>query len=228
MNKKQRRLFPAYALFPVSLVILINFLTFYGTRLISSGFTHYDLALSLDGRLPFVPFFIFFYILAYIQWVASYIFIAREGQTFCYRTVAADLIAKLCCAVIFLVLPTSMARPEVTGTDIWSRLVSLIYALDTPDNLFPSIHVVESWLCLRAAFRMKKPGRWYRPVSLVVTLLVFLSVLLVKQHLVLDVAGGILVMEIGLFLAEKLRAERFFERLQSRFFKKSAGAEEAL
>ena len=46
---------------------------------------------------------------------------------------------------------------------------------------------------------------------LILTLLVFASVVLVKQHYVVDVLAGIAVAEIGLFLAPRLKLDQVFE-----------------
>ena len=48
---------------------------------------------------------------------------------------------------------------------------------------------------------MKKAPRWYLPLTIIMSLCVFASTLLVKQHVFIDVFGGILVFEIGYFLA---------------------------
>ena len=39
-------------------------------------------------------------------------------------------------------------------------------------------------------------------------ILVFASTVLIKQHVVIDIIGGVLVVEIGLFLAKKLNTKR--------------------
>jgi hypothetical protein len=232
MNRFKRtfgQLIPSYSYLPLFLVFFANLLAFYATRPLNTGWTHYSLSLAADRQLPFIPFFILFYILAYFQWGLSYVLIARENRALCYRLVTANLIAKVLSAVIFLLLPTSMVRPEVTGTDLWSQLVRIIYTCDTPDNLFPSIHVLESWLCLRAAFMMKKPGRLYRVASVLMTLAVCASVLFVKQHLLLDILGGIVVMELGLLLVRITKADalfaRFCHRLSDKISMKASSGE---
>ena len=123
------------------------------------------------------------------------------------------MLAKLMCMVIFLVFPTTMQRANVTGNDFCSQLVQLIYATDRPDNLFPSIHCLESWLCFRGALRVKKVGRLYAPLSFVFALLVFASVVLVKQHVAIDIIGGVAVAELGLLLSNKTGVYRIFYRL---------------
>ncbi len=47
---------------------------------------------------------------------------------------------------------------------------------------------------------------------LVMTLLVFASTVLVKQHVVVDMFGAVLVAELGFFLSGKFHMERIFKR----------------
>lgn len=210
MIKKTERLIPSYAGLPLALVLIINFSAFYGTRLINAGFHHCDLSLPIDRAIPLVPFFIVFYIAAFVQWVITYIFIARDTREVCFRYIGGDIIAKLICAVIFLILPTAMTRPEITGGDVFSKLTQLIYSLDTPDNLFPSVHCLESWICLRASLAMKKTGKGFAAVNIVTTLLVFASVVFVKQHLFVDIISGVAVAEAGLLINKLLCKTKLF------------------
>ena len=76
--------------------------------------------------------------------------------------------------------------------------------MDAPVNLFPSIHCLESWCAIHAAFTMKKMPNWYRLVTVVMSLGVFASTLFIKQHVILDMFGGIAVFEVGYFVAGKI------------------------
>lgn len=214
--KLSRPLIPKYARLPLLAALIFNCLTFWGTRLLTRGAVHYDLTTALDRAIPFVPAFIAVYVLAFVQWVAGYIVICRESPERCYRVMSGEIVTKLACFVLFLVLPTVMTRPEVTGTDIFSRLTGLIYALDTPDNLFPSIHCVESWICFRGTLGGKGIPRWYKAAMLVFTLLVFASVLFVKQHLAADVLGGLVLAELGQLAAKRFNTGRILQRLNAR------------
>ena len=209
LNNWIKKLIPDYAAKPLLLAVAANFIIYFGVSQLRGYLTFRSLALPVDDRIPFFAPFIIFYILAYVQWIANYLLIAREGKDFCYHFVYGDVISKLFCLVFFLFLPTTLVRPEVTGNGICERLVRLIYQMDAPVNLFPSIHCLESWCCIHAAFCMKKTPRWYLPLTIVMSLCVFASTLLVKQHVCIDVFGGILVFEIGYFLAGK---KKFRER----------------
>lgn len=217
------KLIPKYARFPLLAVIVVNCSVYWLTRLLTAGARHYDLSVGLDARIPFIPAFIVVYMIAYIQWIVGYIVIARDSEELCCRVLSGEMISKLICGVFFLALPTSMVRPEVTGTDIFSRLTRLIYALDTPDNLFPSIHCLASWLCFRGALRAKKVGAAYKIANLALALLVFVSVVLVKQHLAIDILAGLLAAELGQLLAPLLHADALLARVNRLVLKKVGG-----
>lgn len=211
------KILPKYAFFPILCAVATNMLAFYGTRPINQGMYHFDLSLGLDHMIPFLPQAVIIYVLAFITWIVGYIVTGRESREVCYQIMSAEIIAKLACLVIFLVLPTAMVRPEVTGSGFCNWLTRIIYAADTPDNLFPSVHCLENWIFFRASFRCKKVGRAYRVVMGVMALLVFASTLFIKQHLFLDVLGGVVVAEFGLWLSRLLRADRCFYALERRW-----------
>lgn len=211
--KRKVNIIPLRTVPPLMIMVLLHGAAFYGTRLITADMKHHDIALSADYMLPLIPAFIAIYVLAYIQWAAGYLLLCRGDRELFSEMLAGNIITKIICIVIFIVLPTAMVRPEVTGSGIFNGMVRLIYSLDTPDNLFPSLHCVESWFTFRCALKMRKPGRWYTVVSFVFTLLVFASVVFVKQHRLADIAGGILVLEAGMFISKKIGAGRLLERL---------------
>ena len=106
-------------------------------------------------------------------------------------------------------LPTTLVRPVIDADgSFWEQLVALLYRIDSPDNLFPSIHCLESWICFRSARKMKKAPPRYRNVAAVATIMIFASTQLLKQHVLLDVAGAIAAGEMGLLLAHKLYVQR--------------------
>lgn len=210
MKKRVRQFLPSYAVFPLFAVLLANFLAYYGSRLLSGGLPHFSFALEIDRRIPFVPVFSVIYLLAYLQWIFGFLRIARESREFCFRMLSGEIIAKFLSALLFIAVPTTMVRAHVTGQDFFSGIVRMLYRLDAPDNLFPSVHCLESWLCFRAVLQRKGRSRWEVCGSLIFTLLVFASTVLVKQHVAVDIPAGVVVCEIGLFLSKKLNAGRFF------------------
>lgn len=206
MNLK--KLLPGYGWLAIFLMLGTNIAVYFGSRLINTSLPHYDLTCRLDHMIPFIKEFIIVYLgFAFTQWIIGFYLIAREEKKVCYRAVIAEVTAKLLCLVCFLVIPTTMVRAQVTGTDIFSKMVLGLYKLDPPDNLFPSIHCLESYVIWRILPWMKKVPNWYKQITPVISILVMASTVLVKQHIVVDILGAIIVVELG-FLASRFLCPR--------------------
>lgn len=216
---KNLKIVPRYSIIPLIMLLGFNCITYFGTRVFTQSMEHHNIATFLDDALPFVPAFITFYILAYVQWVIGYIVIARESREVCYEIFAAELFAKFVCLICFCVYPTTLTRPEITGSGIFNDLTALIYSTDAADNLFPSIHCLESWVCFRGAMYTKKMPGWYKWVMLVFSLCVFASTVLVKQHVIYDMFGAVAFVELGIWLTRRFKLNRFFEKIENCFVK---------
>ena len=218
MKKLYDFLFPKYARLPLLSVLLMNCFVFWAVPFVQDlvGVTRHDMTIGIDRALPIVPVFIVAYILSYVQWVCTYIYHSHESRELCYRMTNSDLIAKLIVMVIFIVYPTIIVRPEIAelGDGPFAWLTGLIYTMDKPISLFPSIHCLESWMCFRTALMMKKKHYGYISAQLIFTLMVFASVVLVKQHFFVDIPAAILVAEIGLFAYKKWDKTHIFEKIQ--------------
>ena len=208
-----QKLIPAHARRPLLAVLVFNFVCYYVPKALESHRTLHVLSTALDNALPRVPAFIFIYVLAYAQWVVAYIIIARDSRERCCRFVAGELCAKLIAMAILLIWPTTLKRPPVEVTDFTTWTLAFIYRADTPTNLFPSLHCLASWLCFRWSLGLKRMPGWYAWVQGLFSLLVFASVLLVKQHVWPDIFGGIAVAELGILISRLLRADRLVEKL---------------
>ncbi len=203
---------PAYAYIPVALTLIVNFSVYIGCRMINLDRTHYVLSLPIDDYVPFFTPSVLIYVLAFVQWILGYYLAAMDSRSVCLRMTTGDMIAKVICGVIFLLIPTTMMRPEVTGSGFSAWLTRIVFASDLPDNLFPSIHCLESWVCFRTSLWLKAAPKWYKVGGFIFTILVCASTVLLKQHLVLDIIGGILLAEFGLQLACRIKPELRFGR----------------
>ena len=210
-----RRLIPKYAYIPFAMWFVM--LGVYFTRIFNTHWQHYDLSIPLDSQIPFVPQMIVVYIFSYVIWAVGTIMISHESPSLCYEIMSAHVIAKLIATVIFLALPTSMVRAEVTGNDLFSRLTRLIYKLDSPDNLFPSLHCLENWIICRGFLKCKHLKVGWKIGSFVAAIAVFASVVMVRQHLFLDIPAGILVGELGLQLSARLKAGNVLKKINIKY-----------
>jgi len=180
---------------PLLVLLLVHLLGYQLPKLVAAGFPHYNLELDIDRSVPVMSWMIIFYIGAFVFWIFSSLAAAGAEDARAQRFFAADLLSKLIAAFIFIVFPTTNSRPEL-GTGFWDTMLGFIYLVDTPVNLFPSVHCMFSWTCFRSAAGDSRFPGWYRALSLIITFLIFFSTVALRQHVLADVLGGWVLSEI--------------------------------
>lgn len=186
---------PSHTRLPLVLVVVINFSVYWGSRLLAADKPHLDMETELDQLIPLVPWTVLIYFGCYIFWIANYILAGHTKKEQALRFYAADILAKLVCFFFYVVFPTTMPRPEISGNGIWEQLMLLLYRVDASDNLFPSIHCLVSWLCYIGVRRQAHIPKGYQALSCFFAILVFISTLTTKQHAIADVLAGIVLAE---------------------------------
>lgn len=153
--------------------------------------------LPIDDKIPLIPIFILPYLLHHpgiivtgaLLWNTEYI-----------SPFLLSLIISYAIAVIFwYFVPNGVRRPPLPDRSIFTPLIKNLYAHDGDTNGFPSAHIFVTLLC----------GRYltlaYQNFSLYIWIaisLVILSVLFIKQHYIIDIAGGIAVYFISSYAVE--------------------------
>ncbi len=181
--------------------MLFNVLVYYGARGIAHGFPHLCLNSPADAVIPLLPWTLLIYFGGYLFWVVNYFLCIHFDTSGFNRFLISYFIGELVCFLVFVLLPTTMVRPELTGTAFFERMLALTYGVDSADNLLPSIHCFASWLCWIGVRRNPRIPGWYRYASLLIAVAICLSTLTVKQHVIADLAAGILLAELSYLLA---------------------------
>lgn len=150
---------------------------------------YYDVVLPFETKIPFIPTFIFGYLLVYINIIVIYL-LADEIELW-RRTLVSYIFLTTLCYVIFLVFPVKMVhRPELEGwvpVNVIQALARAYFIIDRPYNALPSLHVSYPMLATFLVWRTRPVWRW---ILLVMTIITSVSVVLVKQHYILDVITG--------------------------------------
>lgn len=212
-----RHLIPSYAAFPLFFALLWNQAVYYGARIATASFPHYDLTTYFDRLIPVVPFFTSIYFLAFPFWAAGYILSVRISRDQAMTLLCGDFLSKGVCLVFFLLFPTTNTRPEIAGRGIWETLLLWLYRTDSPDNLFPSIHCLVSWLCFAGIRRQPTIPLPCQAATLFMALLVFLSTLFTRQHVIADVLGVIVIGEACYRIASLPRVRGCYGKIVSPF-----------
>lgn len=163
----------------------------------------------LDGMIPFCEYFVIPYFMwfAYVPFVAVVQLFTDEDE---FRRLSAILIFGMSFFLLFnFVFPTVLnIRPWIMPrNNTFCRLTSMLYRIDTPTNVFPSIHVFNTIAVLVSVFRSRGTHFGHagvRLIHLMISLLIVLSTMFLKQHSVIDVIFGFILIVIS----EKLEAFR--------------------
>lgn len=206
------KILPVYGVFPLIFSLVFNCLVYSGSRMVAGSWYHYNIETMADRCLPFVPQFLIIYFGCYLFWAVNYILIARQDRESVYRFFTGDFISRCICLVFFLGYPTTNTRPVILDDGFWNQAVLWLYSIDAADNLFPSIHCLVSWFCYLGIRGRKEVPVWYQRFSMILAILVFASTLLTKQHVIVDVAGGILVAELCFWIGQKTNLYKIYEK----------------
>ena len=152
----------------------------------------------LDRLFPFCEAFVIPYCLWYPLLILVGVYLLWADVP-AYRRYMRFLAATFFLSeLVWLLLPNGQAlRPAVMPREnLLSVLVAMIYRADTCTNVFPSVHVVGAIGAMLAVWDCPKLCQNHRRVCWAVsilTVLICLSTLFIKQHTVLDVLSGILL-----------------------------------
>jgi len=151
-----------------------------------------DAALPIDRWIPLIPEFIVFYMLGYLFVLVPCV-IVRDRQAFQAATVVFCVMLTVA-FLMFRYAPIQMDRTYAVGSDWFSRLTHFQQIKDTAYNNFPSLHVaLNVYAYCLIAWQARRISPWWLPLPV----LIVCSTLFVKQHLFVDVVGGLLLAWAG-------------------------------
>lgn len=183
--------FSGWAIAAVCVVLAIaDYVTSLGYDYLNHGPYRLFLRTPIDQALPVVPIAVIPYDslqpFIYASLIVFLVFRVRVFQSAVLSMIATFLVSY----VFFAFLQTYVDRPTLTAGDTLTQMIRDVYAGDHPYNDFPSLHVSTSTII---AIHWWRFGRsWTLPIILWAGLIA-ISTVLVKQHYVPDIAGGLLL-----------------------------------
>ena len=155
----------------------------------ASTLHRYDLTTGLDHAIPLMPGFVWFYVLSYAYPLLP-LFITKDWHRFTQGLIAF-VIANFSAAIVYVALPVAMTQPAL-GTSLSERMLASIYAHDfiPSANKLPSMHVIAAWVLYFMCIGQGQKKVIERLIG-VGAVLITISTVFTKQHLVLDVFTGL-------------------------------------
>ncbi|MFM2057486.1 MAG: hypothetical protein RLY71_1871 [Pseudomonadota bacterium] len=172
-------------------------LVFFGLYPALNGLTarramRWRLYLDVELALPFVPELVWAYLSMYLLFVLPPFFLSVAQLAMLGRQLIAGTLLG---ALGFLLLPAELGfLRSMPAQPPYDALFGLIFSLDAPHNLVPSLHVVFSAAIVLACAEVAPPA-WRRALQGWLALIA-LSTVLVHQHHLLDVVAALLLVAV--------------------------------
>lgn len=141
-----------------------------------------------DTLIPFMPLMV-------------WIYLSQFGLLFCAIWCAADnvtrsiafysmLLASTFAALVFIGFPTGLPRYAIEGGGITAILWHGLYRVDVPGNCFPSLHAALAAIAIPPLYRR---GGILKIIAPVWASSIIMAALATKQHVLLDILGGLVL-----------------------------------
>lgn len=165
-----------------------------------TGRTYTVIHMAIDDKIPFCEWFIIPYFLwfGYVAWIVIYLFFKNKEDyykscTFLFTGMTVFLLISTFFPNVQHLRPVYMPR-----VNIFTKMVSYLYHIDTPTNLWPSIHVYNSLGVFFAVLHNKNLGsnRTVKIGSFITSSLIILSTMFLKQHSMFDVMTAFIMAAI--------------------------------
>ena len=148
---------------------------------------------AADKLIPFCEWFLIPYVSWYPLVAGSVIWLLRKDRKLFRWLQSYILITQMIGLICFFLLPSRQElRPDVfPREDLLTKLTGILYAVDTPTGVCPSMHVAWSLALISTWTRKRDCSSLWRWFMTVWCTLICISVVFVKQHSALDILGGL-------------------------------------
>lgn len=153
----------------------------------------YPVHCRLDDVIPFCEWFIIPYVLWYLLIVGSLLYFLLYNVENFKNLQKYIIVTQVVAMAVYILFPNRQdLRPEVFPRDnLLTRLVGLIYSLDTNTGVCPSLHVAYSIGIASTWMREKSVTKPWKALIVALAALICISVAFVKQHSVVDIFAAV-------------------------------------
>lgn len=205
------------------LFIPLYLVAFFATEsVINRDFNYWVSYLPIDDVIPFVDWFVIFYVLWYPFLIGVGLILLIKDKHAYERYALMVIIGFTSSIIFFWIFPNGQdLRPTSFEEDnIFTRMIGMLYASDTNTNVLPSMHVYGSLVGMIAIIDSDRVDNfWFVLFVCVMGVLISASTVFIKQHSILD---GIAAIVMCLPLYFIIYWKRIFSRKQTIFEKTNA------
>ncbi len=146
----------------------------------------------VDDLVPFNEYFAIFYVSWYLFMVFSLLYFMLYDIKNFVRAQKLIIGMQIIAVITYIVWPSvQQLRPEYfERSNFCTWMLGILYTIDTPTGVCPSLHVGYTLAVLSAWFAARDVKVWKKVMLAVWGLMICISVLFVKQHSFVDVCAA--------------------------------------
>jgi len=182
------------------------FPVYFGSQYVMPPRPGFPLFFDWETRIPLIPWMIWPYLSLFTLFAVPALQMSAAEM---HRLTLQSTIPLLAAGLCFLVFPCRLGFPAVEIDGLHRPIFAALRAIDSPQNLVPSLHIAFSALIVLGAHEVAV--RLLRLVYVAWLLVIVCAVVLVHQHHVIDVVTGLAVAAIARAVFP-LQAENRFRR----------------
>lgn len=188
-------LYVVVTLLPMAIYMVIYMPTFFWVESLEPAEGFHIIHTAIDDLIPVVEVFIIPYALWLPYLVIGMIAIAIRSRKLSRKTSYMLMAGMTLFIIISLAYPNALElRTHIPDREnIFMDLIKYLHSIDTPTDVLPSLHVYDAIVVaagLHLAFKDKKV---LLVLSDVLTVLIVLSTMFIKQHSIIDVISAFVI-----------------------------------
>lgn len=188
-------LYVIVTLLPMAIYMVIYMPTFFWVESLEPAGGFHIIHTAIDDLIPVVEVFIIPYALWLPYLVIGMIAIAIRSRKLSRKTSYMLMAGMTLFIIISLAYPNALElRAHIPDREnIFMDLIKYLHSIDTPTDVLPSLHVYDAIVVAAGLHLTFKDNKVLLVLSDVLTVLIVLSTMFIKQHSIIDVISAFVI-----------------------------------
>jgi membrane-associated phospholipid phosphatase len=150
----------------------------------------------IDEYFPFNEYFVIFYISWYVYILLGFTYFIFQNDYEFKRCCFYMFFGMFMTLIFYYLFPNGQdLRVNLDNNNFCQFIINIIYTIDTPTNVCPSLHVYNSIMMYISLYKSSIFQKYnkLKYLLLILVILICLSTLFIKQHTFIDIVGAIIL-----------------------------------
>ncbi len=183
----------SYAVLPFLIFLIVQELAYSGNMFLGKPGAHPEI--WLDKHIPVVSQFIWVYYLTFPLAIFCFFWVSAKNEKRMWNVWLTAVIAFAISGIIYFFWQTEMVKPDFTPVTISDKFMVWTWNATKPINCFPSQHCFMAISIVLCMYNIKDgTPAWLRWTCYVISVLIFMATVFLRQHYVLDLISALVIM----------------------------------